>query len=69
MKTKTKNNKIKTYVMRPYSDIEKIRENIYWEKKLKELSKKSDCPEKIRNEIHEEIIKLQKENNKIENLF
>lgn len=55
--------------MRPYSDIEKIRENIYWEKKLKELSKKSDCPEKIRNEIHEEIIKLQKENNKIENLF
>ena len=47
-------------------DIEKIRENIYWEKILRELKQDEDCSDALREEIDKNIEKLQSENNMIE---
>lgn len=47
-------------------DIERIRENIYWERRLKELADEEDCSDGLRIEIQESIDKLNAENNMIE---
>jgi hypothetical protein len=47
-------------------DIEKIRENIYWENRLRELMNKDDCSDSLREECMQDIEKLNVDSNMIE---
>jgi hypothetical protein len=47
-------------------DIEKIRENIYWENRLKELMNEEDCSDSLREECRQGIDKLNADSNMIE---
>jgi hypothetical protein len=47
-------------------DIERIRENIYWENRLKELMNQEDCSDSLKDECHKDIEKLNADSNMIE---
>jgi len=47
-------------------DIERIRENIYWENRLKELMNQEDCSDSLKDECLKDIEKLNADSNTIE---